>query len=97
MFSVLHVRSCRHGGTLLAGGQRQLARDSYVQVTGTLKCAQPTCEALFPIACRLDPQPCSRFGWQSVFYLFALLGLLWCAAWPLFKPEQQDSGEAAVQ
>lgn len=31
------------------------------------------------------------FGWQSVFYLFALLGLLWCAAWPLFKPEQQDS------
>lgn len=33
------------------------------------------------------------FGWQSVFYLFALLGLVWCLAWPLFKPEQQDSGE----
>lgn len=31
------------------------------------------------------------FGWQSVFYLFALLGLVWCLAWPLFKPEQQDS------
>lgn len=38
---------------------------------------------------------CRRFGWQSVFYLFALLGLVWCAAWPLFRPEQQDSGEAA--
>jgi MFS family permease len=34
------------------------------------------------------------FGWQSVFYLFALLGLVWCLAWPLFKPEQQDLGEA---
>ncbi|KAL4857945.1 putative anion transporter 6 [Chlorella vulgaris] len=31
------------------------------------------------------------FGWQSVFYLFALLGLVWCAAWPLFKPEEQDA------
>ncbi|PSC72700.1 putative anion transporter chloroplastic [Micractinium conductrix] len=31
------------------------------------------------------------FGWQSVFYLFAVLGLVWCCAWPLFKPEQQDS------
>lgn len=31
------------------------------------------------------------FGWQSVFYLFALLGLLWCCLWPLFKPEQQDT------
>lgn len=31
------------------------------------------------------------FGWQSVFYLFAVLGLLWCLAWPLCRPEQQDS------
>jgi ACS family sodium-dependent inorganic phosphate cotransporter len=30
------------------------------------------------------------FGWESVFYLFAVLGLLWCLAWPLCKPEQQD-------
>ena len=30
------------------------------------------------------------FGWQSVFYLFAVLGLIWCLAWPLCKPEQQD-------
>lgn len=30
------------------------------------------------------------FGWQSVFYLFAVLGLVWCLAWPLCKPEQQD-------
>lgn len=30
------------------------------------------------------------FGWQSVFYLFAVLGLLWCLAWPLCKPEKQD-------
>lgn len=38
----------------------------------------------------------SWFGWQSVFYLFAALGLLWCAAWPLFRPEQQDSGARLV-
>ena len=30
------------------------------------------------------------FGWQSVFYLFAVLGLLWCLAWPLCNPEKQD-------
>jgi len=30
------------------------------------------------------------FGWESVFYLFAVLGLLWCLAWPLCKPEMQD-------
>jgi ACS family sodium-dependent inorganic phosphate cotransporter len=31
------------------------------------------------------------FGWPSVFYLFALLGLLWCLAWPLLKPEEADT------
>jgi ACS family sodium-dependent inorganic phosphate cotransporter len=30
------------------------------------------------------------FGWESVFYLFAVLGLLWVLAWPLCNPEQQD-------
>ena len=30
------------------------------------------------------------FGWPSVFYLFAALGLVWSAAWPLLKPEQAD-------
>ena len=30
------------------------------------------------------------FGWPSVFYLFAALGLLWCVAWPLLSPEQAD-------
>ena len=28
------------------------------------------------------------FGWPSVFYLFAVLGLIWCAAWPLLKAEK---------
>lgn len=27
------------------------------------------------------------FGWHSVFYAFAALGLLWAAAWPMIKPE----------
>lgn len=31
------------------------------------------------------------FGWESVFYLFAALGLLWCLLWPLCQPEKQDS------
>jgi predicted MFS family arabinose efflux permease len=35
------------------------------------------------------------FGWQSVFYLFAVLGLVWCLAWPLFKPDKQEGGEAS--
>lgn len=30
------------------------------------------------------------FGWQSVFYLFAVLGLVWCLFWPLCRPETQD-------
>ena len=30
-------------------------------------------------------------GWPAVFYLFGALGLLWCAGWPLLKPESQDS------
>lgn len=30
------------------------------------------------------------YGWPSVFYLFAVLGIAWCAVWPLFKPEMQD-------
>jgi ACS family sodium-dependent inorganic phosphate cotransporter len=34
------------------------------------------------------------FGWQSVFYLFAALGLVWCLLWPLCKPEQQVEVEA---
>ena len=33
------------------------------------------------------------FGWQSVFYLFAALGLVWCLLWPLCRPEMQDSSE----
>jgi MFS family permease len=36
------------------------------------------------------------FGWQSVFYLFAALGLLWCLAWPLVRPEYADA-DAPVQ
>ena len=27
------------------------------------------------------------YGWPSVFYLFAVLGFIWCIIWPLFKPE----------
>ena len=34
------------------------------------------------------------FGWQSVFYLFAVLGLVWCLLWPLCRPEMQDSSES---
>ena len=31
------------------------------------------------------------FGWQSVFYLFAVLGFVWCLLWPLCRPEQRDA------
>ena len=31
------------------------------------------------------------FGWQSVFYLFAILGLVWVMLWPLCRPEKQDA------
>uniref|UniRef100_A0A7R9YQ47 Major facilitator superfamily (MFS) profile domain-containing protein n=1 Tax=Chlamydomonas euryale TaxID=1486919 RepID=A0A7R9YQ47_9CHLO len=30
------------------------------------------------------------FGWPSVFYVFAGLGLLWCALWPMFKPDNVE-------
>ena len=29
-------------------------------------------------------------GWPSVFYLFAVLGLVWCALWPLVKPDRRE-------
>ena len=32
----------------------------------------------------------NAFGWPSVFWLFALLGLAWCALWPLVRPEDPD-------
>jgi len=28
------------------------------------------------------------YGWPSVFYLFAGLGLFWCLFWPMVKPDQ---------
>ena len=37
-----------------------------------------------------------RFGWPSVFYLFAVLGLIWAAIWPFFKPGQPDPQFAAA-
>jgi len=31
------------------------------------------------------------FGWPSVFYLFAVLGFLWCALWPRVKGEKREA------
>ncbi|KAI8468510.1 MAG: carbohydrate transporter [Monoraphidium minutum] len=31
------------------------------------------------------------YGWPSVFYLFAVLGGVWCLFWPMFKPEMEDT------
>jgi len=36
----------------------------------------------------------NAFGWPSVFWLFALLGLAWCLAWPLVRPEEPDPAVA---
>lgn len=30
------------------------------------------------------------FGWPVVFYSFALVGVLWAAAWPLLRPGRED-------
>jgi MFS family permease len=30
------------------------------------------------------------YGWPSVFYLFAVLGGVWCLFWPMFRPELED-------
>lgn len=29
------------------------------------------------------------YGWPSVFYLFAVLGGVWCLLWPLVRPDKQ--------
>jgi ACS family sodium-dependent inorganic phosphate cotransporter len=29
------------------------------------------------------------YGWPSVFYLFAVLGGIWCLLWPLVRPGMQ--------
>lgn len=31
------------------------------------------------------------YGWPSVFYLFAVLGGIWCLMWPLVRPSMQVS------
>ena len=31
-----------------------------------------------------------HYGWASVFYLFAVLGLVWCVVWPQLKPGDAD-------
>jgi ACS family sodium-dependent inorganic phosphate cotransporter len=31
------------------------------------------------------------YGWPSVFYLFAVLGGIWCLLWPLVRPSMQVS------
>jgi MFS family permease len=36
------------------------------------------------------------FGWPSVFYLFAVLGLVWAAMWPLVEPEKVDDDVSGV-
>ena len=33
------------------------------------------------------------YGWASVFYIFAALGLLWAAVWPLLKPNDPDPSQ----
>lgn len=32
----------------------------------------------------------AHLGWPFVFYLFAVLGLVWSILWPLLKPSQPD-------
>lgn len=32
----------------------------------------------------------AMYGWPSVFYVFAILGLVWAVAWPLSKPGVVD-------
>lgn len=31
------------------------------------------------------------YGWPCVFYLFAIVGLVWCLAWPLVQPKKVDA------
>lgn len=34
------------------------------------------------------------YGWPSVFYLFAVLGGIWCLLWPLVRPSMQVGSAA---
>lgn len=36
------------------------------------------------------------YGWPSVFYLFAVLGGIWCLAWPLVNPEKGMEKKASA-
>ena len=38
-----------------------------------------------------------HFGWPSVFYLFAVLGLVWAATFPLIKPAENIDPEEKIQ
>mmetsp|Transcript_20295 Transcript_20295/g.57144 ORF Transcript_20295/g.57144 Transcript_20295/m.57144 type:complete len:392 (-) Transcript_20295:184-1359(-) len=31
-------------------------------------------------------------GWQSIFYLFAIAGFVWVAAWPFLSPKENNNG-----
>jgi ACS family sodium-dependent inorganic phosphate cotransporter len=36
------------------------------------------------------------YGWPSVFYLFAVLGGIWCLLWPLVRPSMQVRAQNGV-
>ena len=38
----------------------------------------------------LCPPLIRTFGWPSVFWIFAIIGLVWSCVWPTLKPGQPD-------
>ena len=55
------------------------------------KCLAPAWLAVVQVGLLLCGPLIHWFGWQSVFYLFAVLGFVWCLLWPLCRPEQRDA------
>jgi MFS family permease len=47
------------------------------------------CRGVMAVAQQQKRQLGGMYGWPSVFYLFAVLGGIWCLLWPLVRPGMQ--------
>ena len=73
---------------LLSLSQSQHCRRERSQAVTTVFGALDVGSALGLLVC---PPLMRRFGWPSVFWIFAIVGLVWSFIWPTLRPGDPDT------
>ena len=81
---VLVLQTGRTNRSALTSG---LSRRERSQAVTTVFGSLDVGSAIGLLAC---PPLIRMFGWSSVFSIFAIIGLVWCAIWPTLNPERTD-------